>query len=215
MDDFSVTTIDILRHGHCDDGEIFRGRTDSELSVSGWQQMQNTIEGNSIRSWQVIISSPMQRCSQYAQQLAKNLNINCICIADFQEIDFGDWEGQSPRQLTSDSGLLQSYWKAPHLITPPNGESLSDFHKRVGAAWQQLLLEQKGKKLLLVTHGGVIRSILAHCLNATLSSLQRFSVPHACISQIKIFHSDNEPDWLQLIHHTPPAEVKNPNHEPL
>lgn len=210
MSNVSVTSIELLRHGHCSDGDIFRGHTDSLLSPLGWQQMQRAIDAHPSRDWHTIISSPLQRCRQFAQQLSQNLSLELTFMNAFREISFGDWDGHSQQLLAaSHSQLLQSYWRSPHRVTPPGGERLSDFQQRVNLGWQQLLRQHRGKSILLITHGGVIRSLLAECLNLPVNSLQRFAVPYGCSSQIKIYHTSNEPDWIQLVHHTPLKDLES------
>lgn len=201
-----VTTIDLLRHGHCDDGEIFRGKTDSALSAAGWQQMQRAIDNHhsSDFPWQAIISSPLQRCHKFAQHLQPSTNATLASKADFSEIDFGDWDGNLIAEIHSKKAeQLQRFWQTPGSVTPPNGETLKDFHHRVTDQWQKLISDHQGERVLLITHSGVIRTILALSLNAPLASMQRFSVPYGCMSQIKIFHHNHHPDWVQLMHHSP------------
>ncbi len=59
--------VDLLRHGACAGGEIYRGRSDVALSELGLKQMQAAVLG---LHWQSIISSPLQRCDKFAQGLA-------------------------------------------------------------------------------------------------------------------------------------------------
>ncbi|MEL0584501.1 MAG: histidine phosphatase family protein [Candidatus Thiodiazotropha sp. (ex. Lucinoma kazani)] len=69
-----ITTIDLLRHGEPVGGSRYRGQIDDPLSERGWEEMWHAVSGN--RPWQAIISSPLQRCSQFAQALSSKLNIS-------------------------------------------------------------------------------------------------------------------------------------------
>ena len=60
------TTIDFLRHGEVTGGSYYRGSTDDQLTQSGWQQMNSTVEN---QSWNHIISSPLHRCLDFAQDM--------------------------------------------------------------------------------------------------------------------------------------------------
>ena len=87
-----TTRLDLLRHGTCSDGQIYRGRTDSPLSPAGEEQMGSTIQG---QNWDVIYCSPLQRCHGFAQQLSAQLEIPLVADERLIELDFGDWDGQS------------------------------------------------------------------------------------------------------------------------
>ena len=204
-----VTTIDLLRHGECEGGLIFRGHTDSPLSDLGWQQMQQAIAAypQQATHWQQIISSPLQRCSAFAQQLSQSHNAALLLKPGLQEISFGDWDGCLTEQVQQQQPTaVSNFWQNPAEHTPPNGEPLTDFQQRVVHSWQQLVEQYRGQHSLVVSHGGVIRIILAHILQMPLRPLSYLSVPHACLTQIKIFHQAGSPDWPQLIFHQPLAQ---------
>mgnify|MGYP001119348590 FL=1 len=67
--------IDLLRHGACSDGDIYRGRTDSALSARGWEQMQSVMAVAEQAQWQSLYSSPLQRCLLPAKQFAERLGL--------------------------------------------------------------------------------------------------------------------------------------------
>lgn len=53
--------IDVLRHGETTLSHTLRGHLDDELTQTGWQQMQTSIEQMQPYPWQVIFTSPLQR----------------------------------------------------------------------------------------------------------------------------------------------------------
>jgi len=65
-----MKTLDLLRHGQPEGGNVFRGRTDHPLTEEGWQQMYQSCEN---RQWDVIITSPLSRCQEFAHKLADKL----------------------------------------------------------------------------------------------------------------------------------------------
>mgnify|MGYP003625038028 FL=1 len=138
--------IDLLRHGACSDGKIYRGRTDSALSALGWAQMQAQIQqqvsaGNE-PSWQAIYSSTLQRCQLPAQQLAERLELPLRLDPRLREIDFGDWDGQLQQQVWQQyPAQVLAFWQNPETAPPPAGESIQDFQRRVVELLQQWLLD--------------------------------------------------------------------------
>lgn len=201
-----ITTIDLLRHGACEGGQIFRGSTNSALTELGRKQMHRAIteRPDQTNKWQHIICSPLQRCESFAQSLGQAYHCPVHTETSLKEIYFGDWEGlltDDVQQVSPDT--VEAFWQDPVHNTPPNGESLTDFRDRVASIWLEMLKQYKGQHSLVVTHGGVIRVLLAQVLQMPLRPLSFLSVPHACLSQIKIFHREGSPDWPQLIYHQP------------
>lgn len=192
-----VTTIDLLRHGKPEGGEIFRGSTDVVLSPVGWQQMQAAVATE--QPWQHVVTSPMQRCAHFAEALAQQQGIGLSANHALREISFGDWDGQSFVAVREQYGdLLDQYWRDPFHCAPPNAEPMPQFCQRVQQALWQTVADYHGQHLLLVTHGGVIRAILATILHSEAVSMLRYDVPYASFSRIRIYH-DEAGNWPQLV----------------
>jgi broad specificity phosphatase PhoE len=212
MPSTSVTTIDILRHGRTQADDILRGRIDVKLSEIGFKQMQQRVapyinqHDNSEASapWQQLISSPLQRCAQFADHLQQQHGTPVSIDHGFLEMDFGDWDGRDLNELQAENPkLFTNIWKKPEQYSPPNGENIQDFSARITEAWQALIDQYSGQHILLICHGGVIRALLGGILQAPLSSLSRFQVPYASMSRVKIHHHDDEQPWPQLVFHNP------------
>jgi len=88
--------------------------------------------------------------------------------------------------MQNNPAALTHFWQNPRIFTPPNAESLVDFSVRVLTAWQALIYQHQGKKVLLMTHGGVIRVILCHLHDQPLESLFDLTVNHADLYSITI-----------------------------
>ncbi|EIK93683.1 phosphoglycerate/bisphosphoglycerate mutase [Pseudomonas sp. M47T1] len=153
-------TLDLLRHGETERGGGLRGSLDDALTAHGWQQMRHAVAARG--GWDRIISSPLQRCRLFAEELAANRHLPLSLAPGLQELHFGDWEGHSAADLMlTDERGLGLFWSDPYGFTPPNGEPVLDFSARVLAAVQRLNLEYPGQRLLVVSHGGVMRLLLA------------------------------------------------------
>ena len=197
----TTTIIELLRHGEVDGDDVFRGSTDTPLSDTGWDQMELALQDKG--DWDVVISSPLLRCQEFANHLAQVHGLSLPLALDqrLQEIDFGEWENRSPTDiLEEDPDLLQNWWNNPTQMTPPEGESFLHFNCRVLECWQALLDKYEGKKLLLITHAGVTRTILMHILGMLDENLFRLDVGYANVSCIRIHH-DETGNWASLISH--------------
>ena len=195
----TTTVIDLLRHGEVEGGDIFRGSTNDKLTDDGWEQMQATLQGEV--NWDVIVSSPLLRCAEFAESLAEQEETSYVVAKELQEIDFGDWEGQSPDELLRESNkTLKRWWAAPTKQTPPAGEDFHDFRGRVLKCLKQITEEHQDKRILLVTHAGVIRVVLMYILGMPEENLFRLNVDYGGISTIRMYH-DETGVWGTLISH--------------
>jgi len=186
------STMTLLRHGLPESSQseqIFRGVTDDLLTELGWQQMTNAL--NSLTALDLVISSPLRRCYDFAHKLAIDLNLPLQVFEELKEINFGQWDGQSIQQIELDyADKLKKFWQNPIENTPPNGESVLDFQQRVINCWNNILTENKGKNCLFIIHGGVQKIILAQILEMPVNAIHNIEVPYACSSTIQIYYSE-------------------------
>ena len=175
--------ISLLRHGETEGGACYRGRTDDQLTATGWQQMWGAVDGAA--HWPGIVSSPLSRCASFASALAERHAIPLQFDERLREMDFGDWEGRTAAELmaTAPDDLVR-FWQDPLHCSPPRGESLLSLRKRVLAAWNEIVDRQH--PVLVVTHGGPIRVILNHVLDKPLERLMETNVPHAALFNLRV-----------------------------
>jgi len=181
-------TIDLLRHGDTGGAKLL-GVTDEPLSELGLQQMK-AVHVNKELKWEKIVSSPLVRCQSFAQALSSTLSLELQLEAGFEEINFGQWDGQLLTDLYTgvQSEQVKRFMLSPDSESPPGGESYDHFRQRVMTAWQALLdslYEEDITHCLLVTHAGVIRTIISDILGIPNTSLFKLEVPHACLTRIK------------------------------
>lgn len=189
--------IDLLRHGEPLGGARFLGDQDDPPSTLGWEQMRLAATGDG-PAWSRILSSPARRCVDPARALASRLGLPIEKRPAFRERGFGAWEGLAVDQIPPES--LAAFWSDPVAFTPPGAEPFSAFRDRVLAGWHDLLGEGAPHDLLL-THGGVIRVLLAEVLRMSPDALLLIEVPYACRTRLRI----PSPPWRpSLIFHGSP-----------
>lgn len=189
-------TIDIIRHGEPEGGNVFRGRTDHALTELGWQQLNDATEN---QNWDVVITSPLQRCHRFAEKIAAEKNIELLIAPEFQEFDFGLWENQDMEKVFKEEfDQIKGMWSDPMNFVAPEGESILNFEARVLKAWFGCLARPEERQLI-VCHGGVIRILLKEILGLPFTNINRMDVPYACRSQVRV--SEVEPYQYQLITH--------------
>ncbi len=181
------THIDLLRHGQVDGPPALYGKTDVGLSQTGWQQMLR--QGKRLQSLDNVISSPLRRCRDFAEDFANQRNLPVQVYCGLQECNFGDWDGLLFDDQSQQWPSMTAFWQDPINNTPPQGESLECFHHRVVTAWQLLCDNVAGQSTLVLCHGGVIRQILAHILPVDWHAGSWYSqcnIGHASLTRITI-----------------------------
>lgn len=173
--------IELLRHG--DTGQRgLRGRLDDALTTLGWQQLrQATQDGH----WDAVVSSPLQRCAAFASELAAARGLPLRLQPGLAEYDFGDWEGVPLAEIARDQpDALQRFWADPLAFPPPGAEPLAAFAARVDAALQTIVAEYAGQRVLVITHGGVIRLLRCREQQRPLSEMTGIEVAHAALHRL-------------------------------
>ena len=193
--------IDLLRHGESELSHTLRGSLDDALTAKGWQQMLSSIDQSQTlpQQWDVVFSSPLQRCSMFAEHCVKERDIPLILDKNLQEMHFGDWEGQSIQQLYEQfPETLADFWQKPTQTTLPNAETMHQFHLRVSTAMsniQQQMQLNGWQSALMVTHGGVIKLLKCMVLQQPLDDVLKMS---AELGQLNSFHWDAATQVLAL-----------------
>ena len=177
--------LDLLRHGETELGGGLRGSLDDALTDTGWAQMRAAVLERG--PWDRLVSSPLQRCSRFAEELGTQLGLPVQLDKDLQELHFGTWEGQSAATLMeTDAEALGLFWADPYSFTPPEGERVEDFSTRVLAAVGRLHASYAGQRILLISHGGVMRLLLAQARGLPREQLLNVEVGHGALFSLAI-----------------------------
>ena len=178
-------TLDLLRHGETELGGGLRGSLDDALTPVGWEQMRAAVQGQG--PWDRIVSSPLQRCALFAQELAGQLALPVTFDKDLQELHFGEWEGQSAAALMqTDEQALGLFWSDPYRFTPPQGEPVLEFSQRVLAAVTRLQQAHAGERVLVVCHGGVMKLLLAQARGLPREQLLNIQVVNGALFELQV-----------------------------
>lgn len=216
-------TIDLLRHGQPEGGEVVRGRVDHALTELGWSQMRqatslldNTTSSPSVSSspispaslsctetpaWTHIISSPLARCREFAQHAAGVLDLDIDINELWQEIDYGDWDGMPLSDWRREAApQFKAFREDLSKLLPPGGEAYLDFRDRVLSGWKALAELPDASHVLVVTHGGVLRVVLPTVLGMPLNRSFPLHIPFACFSRVSMQVEDEQLSVSLLFH---------------
>lgn len=153
----------LIRHGMTSETSSgsYIGRTDVPLSLKGIQQIKNNISKFDYPYIEALYSSPLSRCIQTCNIIYPDMSP--IILDGFSECDFGDWEGKTASDLAMNPDFTM-WLSNSDKYSPPNGESGSDFARRVCKTFERLvndIIKSGITRIGIMTHGGVIMTLLA------------------------------------------------------
>jgi uroporphyrin-III C-methyltransferase/precorrin-2 dehydrogenase/sirohydrochlorin ferrochelatase len=184
----------LIRHGDIGANGRYIGVTDTPLSALGARQAERLRGLGFKRGW----VSPLAR----SRQTAELAGIACEMHDDLREVDFGRWEGQTFSEIeTSDAQLIEPWRMLAPDFTFPGGESLAAFDARIARLAARI--EKQDGRVVLVTHGGVIRALVCHWLGRSAEARLGLDVAPASVTRLRLAHGRattvalNERDHLE------------------
>jgi len=188
METSGLTTILLVRHGHVPGiaPEMFRGRTDIELTDRGIVEARKTAAWIG-RSWRprIVYTSPMKRCRDTAAAIATQCEINVEILPNLNDLDFGEWRWQTHAAIAEEWPELYHRWiTAPHLMRFPNGESLQDLVARAADALRLAIEKHPAESIVMVGHDSVNRALLLQVLDQPLSAYWTLAQDPCAINEI-------------------------------
>lgn len=184
------TTLYIVRHGQTEWNiqKRMKGHQDSSLSELGELQAKWLHEKLGNIYFDTIYASSSLRTVRTAEIIRGNREKPIIASDKFKEINLGKWEGQIQENVEKeDPERFQSFWKTPHLFKGNNGESFVDVQNRVLPELKEIIDNQVGANILVVTHTVVVKTIMSHFEGRPLSDIWNPPYIHpACLCQVEI-----------------------------
>ncbi|MBA2457110.1 MAG: MSMEG_4193 family putative phosphomutase [Nocardioidaceae bacterium] len=200
-----MTTVILVRHGRTAanaDG-ILAGHTPGVgLDDTGAAQAAAVAHRLSALPLAEVVTSPLDRTLQTAAEIGKaqNPERRPRCESDLIECGYGSWTGQSLKVLAK-SPLWRTVQLHPSAVRFPEGESMPEMQLRAVAAlrrWDGAIGDEHGPQAVwaAVSHGDVIKSVLADALGVHLDSFQRIVVGPGSVSVIQ--YTDLRPFVLHV-----------------
>jgi broad specificity phosphatase PhoE len=183
------TTLILVRHGETEANvsQVWHGALDAPLTERGRQQVAATAAyfAQAVRTERIdrLYVSPLARAQSTAAAIADATGLTPIVEPGLREFSIGDWEGRTMQDLRETENLW-GRWAEDPWFTPPNGESPGTFNRRVVDAMRSLAAQHPGETLLLVTHSGVIATLLASWIGSGREDWVRFTPDNCSVSRI-------------------------------
>lgn len=168
-----MTELFVVRHGNTDWNTLgkIQGRIDIPLNQRGQAQAKCCADYLSKQNWDVLLTSPLKRAKETAEIINTQLHINEFhVIEEFTERDYGEA-----------STMLFSDLKNVQYETIPGMESESKIIERVNNGLFKVNKEFKDKRIILVSHGITINTLL-HIASNREYQINTIQLQNGCLN---------------------------------
>jgi broad specificity phosphatase PhoE len=132
------------------------------------------------------------RARQTAEILAQQLRLAITEMPDLREVGYGDWEGRFFHEIRQ-SPIAHQVFNDPINAIFPNGEGLPAVQQRGVQVVETVRRHLPQGVLAVVSHGDVIRTVLAHYLGMPFNEYRRINVDLGALSVLELFD-----DWVRV-----------------
>lgn len=187
-----MTRIFLIRHGETqwNFDARYQGHSDIELSEKG------TLQGEKLGlyfkrfSLDAVYASDLKRAFTTAQLIAQYHNLEVQLVPDMREINFGVWEGLTFKDIREKYRELADMWlKEPEQLVIPEGENFAQVKKRAYQAILNLVDKHQGQNVVVVSHGGTIRTVLCAILDLPLSKMWQIKQDNTALNMIEFYQN--------------------------
>lgn len=203
----------LIRHGMPEKStseKVYIGVIDIPLSTRGSAEaaqlgryfLQHLSATTTVR----ILTSPLQRCRQTAEEIQRVLSDGGIKLSEpsvveaLHEINLGEWEGKRVQEIREHfPEVYEARGRALGTYHTPGGESFLEAGVRFQKAIEAYLPDlDESESLLIVAHAGVIRAYLSLLMGRDLNHLMDIPLPYASVTELEVDQQDVEDEALYL-----------------
>jgi broad specificity phosphatase PhoE len=164
----------------------YLGRTDLPLGPAADAQIRDLAARLAPFRPARCLASPLRRAADTAARLAPPLGLTVETDRDLREIDFGRWDGRTFDQIVASDPELVARWDAADpAFAFPEGEAMGTFLGRVARAAERLAALPEDR-VLVVTHGGVVRGLLCRLLGLSIERYLAFRIDPASLAVVEL-----------------------------
>lgn len=183
-----ITEFTVVRHGETEanlDG-ILQGQLDTALNPRGIRQAELAARRLEEEPFDLAFSSDLRRAMETAERIAAPHRIPVRPMPALREWNLGDLQGKKWSELAQQyKEVMDAFKSETGDVAVPGGERRSDFYFRVGNALDTFPKEFPGKKILLVTHGGVLKAVFRHIVGPVSGNARLPLTSNASVSSFR------------------------------
>jgi probable phosphomutase (TIGR03848 family) len=182
-----MTTLFLVRHGlTAVTGTKLYGRTAGiHLDERGRAQAVHLAGRLAAVHPTAIYSSPLERCVETVEPVASARGVSIVVSDALIEMDAGDWTGRTLASLRK-TKLWREVQTAPSTFRFPGGEGFQEAQARVVGEVGRIARRHARGRVVVATHGDIVRILLAHYSGIPLDEFQRTVVDTASVSVVMV-----------------------------
>jgi broad specificity phosphatase PhoE len=181
------TTVFLVRNGATEwnrDGRI-AGRREIGLSADGRAQADSLAERFSDVELTEVLTSPLPRAVETAEKLAQKHGLEVARDPRLIDFNAGQWEGRKHADVLG-TDEYKRFIADPMTVQIPGGELLSGVRDRVGSSIEQALQDNElGANIVVVSHAGPLRILIAHYLGMDLANYHRLRISPGSVTILR------------------------------
>jgi len=211
-----VLRLFLVRHGQTADNVQMRyiGRRDVPLTNTGTRQADQVSEALKAFPIRAVYTSLLKRTADTAARIQQSCDVPLHADSRLVEGSFGQWEGLCRDEVIKLGGKdaeRLALWESDASTAPPGGESLEEVQERIVSLVEELYREMSGNSIVLVSHVGPIKALLASAMDIPLEATRRLFLDPCSISVVdwgkhpflRLFNSHahlgwSSPRWAQI-----------------
>lgn len=160
-----MTKLIIVRHCQAEGNleRFFQGRIDSDVTPTGRAQVAAAAQTLSAEPIDVIYVSSLRRARYTADGINLYHDVPVITDDRIAEIDAGQWEGRFLTEIEKEFPQAFDNWRNhPERFAAPGGETMSQVYERMKCAVDDIVRNNDGKTVCIVSHGCAIKNLMCY-----------------------------------------------------
>lgn len=193
-----MTLLLLIRHGennYTKTGKLAGWTPGVSLNEAGQKQAQAVAERLKDAPLKALYSSPLERARETAAPLAALKKLEVQIVEGVGEVRYGQWQGQSLKRVAR-TKLWRVVQGLPSAMQFPDGETFRAVQSRAVEAVEQLVKAHPKDMIAVVSHGDVIKLLVAHYLGLPLDLFQRIMISTASVTVLRLGHG--QPGLVKL-----------------
>lgn len=199
-----MTKVILVRHGQTlwNLEMKYQGHCDVALTEEGMKQAELVASSLAAESISAVYASDLCRALVTAECIAKKHNVQVTAIPELREINFGQWEGLTYDKINNQwSEIMAKLFTHPDEIQIPDGETFRAVKERATAALAKLVTQHPNETIVIVSHGGTIRTILCAILNIHLNYLWKIKQDNTAVNMLEFYDKEVMVSLVNDTHH--------------
>lgn len=200
----SMTRVILVRHGQTvwNVEAKYQGHSDIALTQEGIEQAKLVAARLSDEPVAAVYASDLSRAFKTAEFIADPHKLAVTSVPALREVKFGEWEGLTYGNIYNKwPDIMDGLFSKPDEIQIPGGETFRELKERATKAIKELVVKHPEETIVVVSHGGTIRTLICAALNIHLNYLWNIRQDNTAVNILDYYDDRTVVGLLNDIHH--------------